>query len=117
MDNVTMHQKLKDLFEGASAYIYMSLDGISISSDDPIVGEKTATLFLKHEIDNTSNKREYPQAGDRLQNYHVNLESGKYYTTPSHWVVWKVEMFHSHSKETQAMKEVVIAWCKKEQEL
>ncbi|WP_160166363.1 hypothetical protein [Calothrix sp. PCC 7507] len=90
----------------------MSLDRIIISSDDPLVGEGNCSILLKSEVD-FQEKREYPKPGDRLDNYHVNRETGAWHTTPSHWVVWRVEVFNS-ADENQVMREVVIAWCKKE---
>ncbi len=101
---------LAEIFDDATACFYMTLEGINVSSDDPIIGELTTTLFIKHEIDNTSNKREYPKPGDRLENYHVNRETGAYYITQSHWVVYEVEIFPNSNP--QIMREVVIAWCR-----
>jgi hypothetical protein len=113
LTNMNQSEELKGLFDKSQACIYMSLEGINISSDDLIVGELTTTLVLHCEIDNTSNQREYPKPGDRLDNYHVDRKTGAWYTTPSHWVVWRVEVFNS-ADENQVMREVVIAWCKKE---
>ncbi|MCC5635581.1 hypothetical protein LC593_06905 [Nostoc sp. CHAB 5844] len=105
--------QFKEVFADSQICYFMSTDGVIIESKDPIIGEGKVSLCIKTEIDNTSNQREYPKPGDRLDNYHVNRETGAWHTTPSHWVVWRVEVFNS-ADENQVMREVVIAWCKKE---
>ncbi|MCM0593335.1 MAG: hypothetical protein HEQ35_00890 [Gloeotrichia echinulata IR180] len=104
--------EFKECMENGSLIIFMSLDGIIVSSDDPLIGQENCSIVLKSETD-FQTSRKYPKPGDRLDNYHVNRETGAWYTTPSHWVVWRVEVFNS-ADENQVMREVVIAWCKKE---
>ncbi len=102
---------LKECMEDGSLIIFMSLDGIIISSNDPLIGQENSSIVLKSETD-FQPSREYPEPGDRLENYHVNRETGDWYTTPSCWVVFHVEKFLP--LPLQITREVVIAWCKKE---
>ncbi len=105
-------QELKELTETASTYIYMSFDGITISSDDLIVGDRKGSIVLKTETDYQIVK-DYPYVGQRLDNYHVNHETGAYTTSQSHWIVVHVDKLENHDLDG-ALKEVVIAWCKKD---
>jgi hypothetical protein len=107
-----MHlREFKECMEDGSLIIFMSLDGIIVSSEDPLIGQSNCSMLLTSETD-FQEAREYPKPGDRLDNYHINRRTGAWHTTPSHWVVWRVETFNS--AEDNVIREVVIAWCKKD---
>lgn len=105
MDNNNFAQTFGD----ASWYIFMSPNGIVISSPEPLIGTDSGTLILKHHAD-YSTPRKYPKVGDRLDIYHIDKETGKYSTSPSDWVVFKIEKFVA----SEAVgREVFLVWCDK----
>ena len=100
--------ELKECVGNSSIYFYMSLDGINIIPEDPIVGDRTC--LLNEETDNRP-KREHPYVGERLDYCTItNQLTGAFELVPSNWVVFHVEVFPGN----QLVREVVVAWCKKE---
>lgn len=107
-------QELHECFEDASLYLYMALEGVEISSNEPLIGQKTS-LLLRHEADYTP-KRKHPYIGQRLENFTItNQATGEYISNHSDWVVFSVQRFLSTSGDMEGtLREIVIAWCRKE---
>jgi hypothetical protein len=105
-------KEFSESFGDASWYIFMSPNGVVISSPEPLIGNDRSTLILNHHAD-FSTPRQYPKVGDRLDIYDLDKETGKYSTFPSDWVVFKIEKFVA----SEAMgREVFLVWCDEQPE-
>jgi hypothetical protein len=105
--NMDTIQDIKDCEEGGSLYIYRTLEGVLGSSEDPVIGNRASLSVLRQETDFTP-QRKHPSIGDRIECYQV--KGNNVIAFDSDWVVYHVELFPG----TGLIKEVVIAWCRKE---
>ena len=109
MNNNDLNE-LKECVDDGSLYFYLNLDGVEISSKDPVIGNGSLTALLSEQSDHQP-KRKHPFIGERLDCYAItNHDTGEFRVTPSDWVVFHVEVFPG----SQLVREVVVAWCRKE---